>query len=62
MKDKTELYKCDFCNLLWEGLVTDDCPKCKHHFFHIVARYPSFSEEEQLNEEELNNELINAEG
>ena len=45
MTDKTELFKCDYCLLTWEGLEFDDCPRCHTHFFHLVARYPTFLEE-----------------
>lgn len=51
---KTELYRCDFCHILWEGLSTDDCPKCKNHFYHLVARYPSFVEEGNESEDREN--------
>lgn len=42
----TTLMKCDYCQIIYEGLETDDCPKCLSHFHHLVARYPSFQEED----------------
>ena len=44
MTDKTELFKCDYCMLTWEGIESKECPKCHQHFFHLVARYPTLKE------------------
>lgn len=48
---KTELVKCHYCLLTWEGFKTDTCPKCKEHFIEVVASYPSFVEEEDAEEQ-----------
>jgi len=42
----TTLMKCDYCQLIYEGLESSDCPKCLSHFHSLVARYPSFNDEE----------------
>ena len=43
--NKTELFKCDYCHILVEGIEGNDCPLCHHHFLTLVAKYPSFKEE-----------------
>jgi len=54
----TTVYKCDYCMTLYEGLEIDDCPKCLQHFSHLVARYPSFSDEEIHDENEKDPKYI----
>ena len=48
----TTLIKCDYGLLIYEGLETDDCPRCLTHFHHLVAKYPSFNEEEDENKKD----------
>jgi hypothetical protein len=42
--------KCDYCLIIYEGQDSDDCPKCLSHFHSLVARYPSFNDEEIYDE------------
>lgn len=56
---KTELVRCHYCLLSWEGFQTDTCPKCHEHFIEVLARYPSL---EERDEEKLNEEFTHATG
>ncbi len=44
MTKKTELVRCHYCLLSWEGLETDDCPRCHEHFLEVLATYPVIEE------------------
>lgn len=48
--DKIQLIRCEYCHLMFEGLAEDTCPKCHNHFLTIVAKYPSFTEEDNETE------------
>lgn len=44
--------RCDYCRILFEGVVSDTCPRCHSHFVSISSRYPSLKElHEETNEE-----------
>ena len=42
----TELQRCSYCVLYFEGIDTDVCPKCHGHFLEVVASYPESRENE----------------
>ena len=42
-----KLIKCTFCSLIFEGLDTENCPKCKQPTLRVIAVYPKLEENEQ---------------
>ena len=50
-----ETIRCDYCMILFEGVMTDTCPNCHSHIVMISARYPSLKKlHEETNEEAKN--------